>query len=59
MAGEAQWIECWPENKRVTRLIPNQGPSRPGPCLGACKRQAHIYVSLPLSFPPLSVKINQ
>ena len=25
LAGVAQWIECWPENQRVTGLIPSQG----------------------------------
>ena len=25
LAGVAQWIECWPENKRVTSSIPSQG----------------------------------
>ena len=29
LAGVAQWIECWPENQRVTSLIPSQGT-----CLG-------------------------
>ena len=28
-AGVAQWIECWPENQRVTSSIPSQGT-----CLG-------------------------
>ena len=25
LAGVARWIECWPENKRVTSSIPSQG----------------------------------
>ena len=29
LAGVAQWIECWPANQRVARLIPSQGT-----CLG-------------------------
>ena len=48
LASMAQWIECWPENKKVTSLIPSQGTClgcRPGPQLGACKRQL-IDVSL-------------
>ena len=29
LAGEAQWIECWPVNQRVAGSIPSQGM-----CLG-------------------------
>ena len=25
LAGVTQWIECWPENQRVTGSIPSQG----------------------------------
>ena len=42
LAGVAQWIECWPANQKVTSSIPSQGTClgcRPGPQLGACKRQ--------------------
>ena len=29
LGGVAQWIECWPVNRKVTGLIPSQGT-----CLG-------------------------
>ena len=51
LVGVAQWIECWPENQRVASLIPSQSTyldCRLGLQLGACKRQPHIDVSLPL-----------
>ena len=58
VAGVAQCIECLPVNQRVTALIPSQGTClgcRPGPWLGACERQPHTDVSLPLCLPsPLS-----
>ena len=59
LAGVAQWIECQPMNQGGTGSIPSQGTSlgyRPGPQLGACERQTHMDVSLPLflpSFPSL------
>ena len=37
--GVAQWVECWPENQKVTSSIPSQGTCLscgPGPQLGAC-----------------------
>ena len=55
LAGVAQWIECQLVNQRVTNSIPSQGTSlgcRPGPQLGAYKRQPHIDISLPLFLPP-------
>ena len=58
LAGVAQWIEDQPVSRRVAGSIPTQGTClgcRPGPQLGAHKRQPHIGVSLPLSLPsPLS-----
>ena len=51
LVGIAQWIECGPVNQRVTSLIPSEGTCLgcgPGPQKGACKRQPHIDVSLPL-----------
>ena len=48
LAGVAQWIACWPVNHGVTGSIPSRGTClgcRPGPHLGACKRQ-QINVSL-------------
>ena len=53
--GVAQWIECWPENQRVTGSIPNQGTCLgcgPGPQMGMHERQPHIDVSLPLFLLP-------
>ena len=54
LAGVAQWIEGQPVNQRVAGLIPSKGRClgcRPGPQSGALKKQPHIDVSLPLSFP--------
>ena len=62
MAGVAQWTECQPVNQRVAGLIPSQGTClgcRPGPQYGACKREAHIDVSLPLFFPPVLLSKNK
>ena len=56
LAGVAQWIECQPANQRVDGCIPSQGSrlgGRPGPQLGARKRQPHIAVSLPLFLRPV------
>ena len=55
LAGVAQWIECWPANQRVTCSIGSQGTClgcRPGTLKGACTRQPHINVSLPLFLLP-------
>ena len=55
LAGVAQRTECQPANQTVSSSIPNQGTylgCKPGPQLGACKRQPHIDVSLPLFLPP-------
>ena len=52
LAGVAPWSERWPENQRVAGSIPGQGTCLDcgqGPQLGACERQPHIDVSLPLS----------
>ena len=57
LAGVAQWIECWPVNKRVAGLIPGQGTylgCRPSPQLGEHKRHPYVYVSLPLCLSPVS-----
>ena len=38
LAGVAQWIECWPANRKVTGSIPGQGTCLgcgPGPWLRA------------------------
>ena len=54
-AGVAQWIEHQPANQSVAGLIPSQGTClvcRPSPQSGACKRQPHIDVSLPLFLLP-------
>ena len=60
LAGVAQWTEHCPANREDAGLIPGQGTClgcRPGPQLGACKRQpisislAHA-VFLPLVLPP-------
>ena len=43
-----QWIECRPENQKITSSIPSQGTClgcRPGPRVGVCERQL-IDVSL-------------
>ena len=42
LAGVGQWIECQPENRMFTSLIPSQGTCLgcgPGPQLGACEKQ--------------------
>ena len=63
LAGVAQWIECWPANQRVAGSICIYGTClgcRPGPQLGAYKRQAHIDISLLLFLLPFpSPKINK
>ena len=51
LAGVAQWVECQLLNQRVTGSIPSQGTClgfRPDTQLGACEKQPHIGVSLPL-----------
>ena len=62
LAAVAQWIECQPVNQKITGLIASQGTCLAcglGPQLGACERQPHTDISLPLSFPsPPSLKIN-
>ena len=55
LAGVVQWIEHLPVNQRVTGSIPSQVTCMgcgPGPWCGACKRQPHIDISLPLFLPP-------
>ena len=63
LAGLAQWIEHRPMNQRVTGSIPSQGTllgCGPGPQWGACERQPHIDVSLPVFLLPFpSLKINK
>ena len=63
LAGVAQWIEHWPANQAVTGLTPSLGTCLgcgPGPRLGACERQPHVDVSLPLFLPPSpSLKMNK
>ena len=65
LAGVAQWIECQPVNQRVPGSILSWGTylcCRPGPQWGACERQPHIDVSLPLfltPFPSLSKSMNK
>ena len=47
LAGVAQWIECWPANRKVTGSIPGQGTGLDFGAvlqLGGCRRQP-IYVS--------------
>ena len=51
LASVAQWIESQPVKQRVACSIPSQGTCLgcgPGPQWGACERQPHIDVSLPL-----------
>ena len=55
LAGVAQWIEHWAANQGSTGSIPSRGTClgcRPDPQLGACERQPHIDVSLPLFLSP-------
>ena len=74
LAGVAQWIESWLVNQNTTVLIPGQSTClgcRPGPQLGACKRQlidvsiayccfsSHINVSLHLFLFPLPLSQNK
>ena len=63
LAGVAQWTECGPAKQRVAGSIPSQGTCvgcEPGPQEGACERQLHIDVSLPLFLPPFAcLKINK
>ena len=63
LAGMAQWTECRPANQKVTSSIPTHGTClgcRPGPQMGACKRQPHIAAFSPLSPSiPLSLKVNK
>ena len=57
LAGVAQWIECRPANQRVAGLILSQGTCLdcwPGAQQGACERQPHLDVCLPLVLPPFS-----
>ena len=55
LAGVAQWIEHWPENQKVTGLIPSQGTRLgygPGLRLGPCERQPFdVYLSFSFPFP--------
>ena len=51
LADVAHYIAHRPVNQRVTSSTPNQGTCLycgPGPQQGACRKQAHIDVSLPL-----------
>ena len=69
LAGVAQWIECWPANRKVTGSITSGSACLVcslGPRLGVCERQ-RIHVSLthccfsPSLSPsrPLILKINK
>ena len=54
LRGVAQRTECRPTKQRVAGLIPSQDRCLgcgPGPQQGACERQLHIDVSLPLFLP--------
>ena len=56
-----QWIECQSVNQRGAGSIPSQGTFLgfgPGPQLGACERQPHTDVSLPLFLPPSPLSKN-
>ena len=59
----AQWIKLWPRNQGVSGLMPSQGTCLGcglGPRWGACVRQPHIDIFLPLFLPPFpSLKINK
>ena len=60
LAGMAQWPEClpaglWACQPKGRWFDSHQGPCLgcgPGPQLGACERQPHDDVSLPLFLPP-------
>ena len=55
LAGVAQWTEHGPANQRVAGSIPSQGTClgfRARSPVGACERQPHIDVSLPLFLLP-------
>ena len=55
LVSVAQWLECRPVNQRVSGSIPSLGTClgcRPGPWLGARKRQTHTDVSLLLFLLP-------
>ena len=50
-----QWVGHHPQNQKVDNSILSPGTCvgcRPGPKLGACERQTHTDVSLPLFLPP-------
>ena len=54
-ADVSQWIQSWTAIQRLAGSIPSQGARlgcRPGPKLGAHKRQPHTDVSLPLFLLP-------
>ena len=59
LSGVAQWIECQPENQRVSGSVPNEGTClgfEPGAQEETPKKQPHADVSLPvflLLFPSL------
>lgn len=54
----AQWLECWPEHRRVTGLIPSQGLSfgfAPQPWLGCVQEAISQCVSITSMFLSLSL----
>ena len=62
LTGVAQWIECWPENRKIAGSIPSQGTCLPAdniPSWG-CARDTDRCFS-PFVFPslPLSRKISK
>ena len=62
LAGVAQWIEHQAVNRKVASSIPSQGTClgwRPGPQWGACERQPHINVSLPVFLSPFPSLTNK
>ena len=69
LAGVAQWIQCWPVNRKVAGLIPSQGTCldcRSGPQLGAFERQPvnvpivhQCFSPFPSPSLPLSLKIDK
>ena len=63
LADVAQWIECQPENQRVTDSIPSQGTrlaSSRSPVRGTQEATTHRCFSPSLSLSlPLSLKINK